>query len=54
MLTQTEMFVVFVLGEDISQGKQVLACLTAGKIPKSFWIWYEYFESATVTEPFQK
>ena len=35
MLAQTEMFVVFVPGQDISQGREALASLTAGKIPKS-------------------
>jgi len=46
MLTQTEMFVVFVLDKVISQGSQ--EGLTAGKVPKS--IRYGMFlESATVT-----
>lgn len=34
MLTQTEMFVVFVLDEFISQGN--LFWLTAGEVPKSY------------------
>ncbi|CDQ19545.1 hypothetical protein BN982_01842 [Halobacillus karajensis] len=48
MLAQTEMFVVFVLDEIISQGSS--SELTAGKIPKSM-IRDDYLESATVTEP---
>jgi len=37
ILTQTEMFVVFMLDEIISQGCQIGK--TAGKFPKSFLIW---------------
>ncbi len=48
MLTQTEMFVVFVLDEFISQGS--LLGLTAGEVPKSIRIWNYNLESATVTE----
>jgi hypothetical protein len=54
MLARTEMSVVFVPGEVISQGSRAIARLTAGKMPKSFGIWHEYLESATVTEPSQK
>jgi hypothetical protein len=47
MLTQTAMFVVFVLDEFISQGSS--GELTAGEVPKSLWIWNSILESATVT-----
>ncbi len=47
-----EMPVVIAPGETISQGSILM--LTAGKTPKSSWIWCEYFESATVTELYQK
>ncbi len=48
MLTQTEMFVVFVLDEIISQGS--FHKLTAVDPPKSVWIWSSTLESATVTK----
>lgn len=47
ILTQTEMFVVFMLDEIINQGS--LIGQTAGKVPKSLLIWNDIPESATET-----